>query len=141
MVYHHGVGVQITPAEASARDLTVLPPLALPRPRRRRLRGSDAGTASLALKRTSFPHSILAFRQSVLSLSRRECDNFVAMKSSRIGFVGVGRMGANMARRLHEVGHPVVAIYDAKPVTAAQLAQELGAKAVERVSEVSRLST
>ena len=40
------------------------------------------------------------------------------MKSSRIGFVGVGRMGANMARRLHETGHPVVAIHDVNAVTA-----------------------
>jgi len=62
------------------------------------------------------------------------------MKSSRIGFVGVGRMGANMARRLHEIGHPVVAIYDTNAGIAAQLAEELGAKAVEKVSEVSRLS-
>jgi 3-hydroxyisobutyrate dehydrogenase len=62
------------------------------------------------------------------------------MKSSRIGFVGVGRMGANMARRLHEKGHPVVAIYDANAAIAAELAQELGTKAVDKVSEVSRLS-
>ena len=62
------------------------------------------------------------------------------MKSSRIGFVGVGRMGANMARRLHELGHPVVAIYDANTGNAVQLAQELGSKAVEKASEVSRLS-
>ena len=62
------------------------------------------------------------------------------MKSSRIGFVGVGRMGANMARRLHETGHPVVAIYDANAGIAAQLAQELGSKAVEKVSEVTSLS-
>ena len=32
--------------------------------------------------------------------------------SEKIGFVGVGRMGANMARRLKEVGFPVVAVYD-----------------------------
>jgi 3-hydroxyisobutyrate dehydrogenase len=62
------------------------------------------------------------------------------MKSSRIGFVGVGRMGANMARRLHEIGYPVVAIYDANAEIAAKLAQELGSKAVGKVSEVSRLS-
>jgi 3-hydroxyisobutyrate dehydrogenase len=62
------------------------------------------------------------------------------MKSSRIGFVGVGRMGANMARRLHEVGYPVVAIHDLHNENALQLAQELGAQAVEKVSEVSRLS-
>jgi 3-hydroxyisobutyrate dehydrogenase len=62
------------------------------------------------------------------------------MKSSRIGFVGVGRMGANMARRLHEIGYPVVAIYDANAEIAEKLAQELGSKAVGKVSEVSRLS-
>jgi 3-hydroxyisobutyrate dehydrogenase len=62
------------------------------------------------------------------------------MKSSRIGFVGVGRMGANMARRLHELGHPISAIYDTNAENAARLAQELGTKAVEKVSEVSRLS-
>src|SRR5271165_2324398 len=62
------------------------------------------------------------------------------MKSSRIGFVGVGRMGANMARRLHETGHPVAAIYDANAGIASQLARELGSQAVEKVSEVTRLS-
>jgi 3-hydroxyisobutyrate dehydrogenase len=62
------------------------------------------------------------------------------MKSSRIGFVGVGRMGANMARRLHELGHPIVAIYDTNTGNAAQLAQELGTKAVQKVSEVTGLS-
>ncbi len=49
-------------------------------------------------------------------------------------------MGANMARRLHEVGYLVTAIYDASAENAAQLAQELGVKAVEKVSEVSRLA-
>src|SRR5580658_7994219 len=62
------------------------------------------------------------------------------MKSSRIGFVGVGRMGANMARRLHEMGYSVVAIFDANAAIAMQLAQELGSKAVEKLSDVSRLS-
>ncbi len=62
------------------------------------------------------------------------------MKSSRIGFVGVGRMGANMARRLHEMGHAVVAIYDANAASAVQLAQELGAKSVEKISDVSAYS-
>jgi 3-hydroxyisobutyrate dehydrogenase len=62
------------------------------------------------------------------------------MKSSRIGFVGIGRMGANMARRLHEVGHPVVAIYDANAENAAQLSQELGTEAAGKLSDVSRLS-
>jgi len=30
--------------------------------------------------------------------------------AERIGFVGVGRMGGNMARRLKEVGYPVAAV-------------------------------
>jgi 3-hydroxyisobutyrate dehydrogenase len=32
--------------------------------------------------------------------------------SQRVGFVGVGRMGANMARRLKDVGTTVSAVYD-----------------------------
>jgi 3-hydroxyisobutyrate dehydrogenase len=62
------------------------------------------------------------------------------MKSSRIGFVGVGRMGANMARRLHELGHPVVAICDTNAASASQLAQELGSKPAEKPADVTALS-
>jgi len=62
------------------------------------------------------------------------------MKSSRIGFVGVGRMGANMARRLQELGYQVVAIYDANRENAAQIGQELSAEAVDKISDVSRRS-
>jgi 3-hydroxyisobutyrate dehydrogenase len=62
------------------------------------------------------------------------------MSLPAIGFVGVGRMGANMARRLKEVGYPIVAVYDARPETAASVAAELEANAAERVSEVSRLA-
>ena len=49
-------------------------------------------------------------------------------------------MGANMARRLHEIGHPIVAVYDTNTGNAAQLAKELGTKAVQKLSEVTRLS-
>jgi 3-hydroxyisobutyrate dehydrogenase len=62
------------------------------------------------------------------------------MSLPSIGFVGVGRMGANMARRLKEVGYRIVAVYDARPETAASVAAELEANAAERVSEVSRLA-
>jgi 3-hydroxyisobutyrate dehydrogenase len=62
------------------------------------------------------------------------------MSLPAIGFVGVGRMGANMARRLKEVGYPIVAVYDARPETAAGVAAELEATAAERVSEVSWLA-
>jgi 3-hydroxyisobutyrate dehydrogenase len=62
------------------------------------------------------------------------------MSLPAIGFVGVGRMGANMARRLRDVGYPIVAVYDTNRATAENLATELEARAPERVSEVSRLA-
>jgi 3-hydroxyisobutyrate dehydrogenase len=62
------------------------------------------------------------------------------MKSTKIGFVGVGRMGANMARRLKEVGYPVVAVFDSHQEIAIELAKELGCDAVSKVSRVSELS-
>lgn len=37
----------------------------------------------------------------------------------RMGFVGVGRMGANMARRLKNVGGLVTAVYEVNPQRAA----------------------
>jgi 3-hydroxyisobutyrate dehydrogenase len=57
--------------------------------------------------------------------------------SPKIGFVGVGRMGANMARRLSDVGYPVVAVYDANPAAAAALATELHAEACGTLVQVS----
>ena len=62
------------------------------------------------------------------------------MKSTKIGFVGVGRMGANMARRLKEVGYPVVAVFDSHQDIAVELAKELGCDAVGKVSRVSELA-
>ncbi len=58
----------------------------------------------------------------------------------RVGFVGVGRMGANMARRLNEVGYPVVAVYDVRPDAARELAAELGAEASSSLARVTDLS-
>src|SRR3984885_4849792 len=62
------------------------------------------------------------------------------MKSTKIGFVGVGRMGANMARRLKDVGYPVAAVFDSHQEIAIELAKELGCDAVGKVSRVSELS-
>ena len=56
---------------------------------------------------------------------------------ARIGFVGVGRMGANMARRLKEVGYPVTAIYDVNAPAAETLAKELGCVASKKLAEVT----
>jgi 3-hydroxyisobutyrate dehydrogenase len=58
----------------------------------------------------------------------------------KIGFVGVGRMGANMARRLKEQGYPVVAVYDINAEAARALAQELGAEACTELKQVTHLS-
>ena len=60
--------------------------------------------------------------------------------TEKIGFVGVGRMGANMARRLKEVGFPVAAVYDVRAESAKTLAQEIGAEACNRLARVTELS-
>ena len=57
--------------------------------------------------------------------------------SKSIAFVGVGRMGANMARRLKSQGFPVTAVYDAYRVGAESLAQEIGAKAPATLAEIT----
>jgi 3-hydroxyisobutyrate dehydrogenase len=58
----------------------------------------------------------------------------------RVGFVGVGRMGANMARRLKDVGYLVTAVYDARPETARELAAELGSEAPATLAGVTALA-
>src|SRR5712692_3893854 len=57
-----------------------------------------------------------------------------------IGFVGVGRMGANMARRLKDrsaSGGHVTAVYDTNRGCATSLAAELGCAACQDLSEVT----
>jgi 3-hydroxyisobutyrate dehydrogenase len=44
----------------------------------------------------------------------------------KIGFIGVGRMGANMARRLKDKGYEISAVYDVRRDAAIALAGELG---------------
>ena len=58
----------------------------------------------------------------------------------KIGFVGVGRMGANMARRLHECGFTIAAVYDTHSPSAATLAAELGCVAATELKNVTALS-
>ena len=58
----------------------------------------------------------------------------------RIGVVGVGRMGANMARRLKECGYPITAVYDVNRGTAQSLATEIGAEASASLARVTELS-
>lgn len=58
----------------------------------------------------------------------------------RIGFVGVGRMGANMARRLKETGYTVSAIHDVRNDIAQNLATEIGAEVCGNLARVTQLA-
>ncbi|MEO1833646.1 MAG: NAD(P)-dependent oxidoreductase [Akkermansiaceae bacterium] len=57
---------------------------------------------------------------------------------SKVAFVGVGRMGANMARHLQlDCGHDVTAVFDVNKTASAEIAAELGAKDCGALSEVT----
>jgi 3-hydroxyisobutyrate dehydrogenase len=60
--------------------------------------------------------------------------------AEKIGFVGVGRMGANMARRLKETGFEIAAVYDVNTAAAQALAQELSCQAADQLKQVTKLS-
>jgi len=60
--------------------------------------------------------------------------------TERIGFVGVGRMGANMARRLKDCGYTVSAVFDVNTPAATQLAAELGCAAADTLQAVTAQS-
>ncbi len=59
---------------------------------------------------------------------------------TRIGVVGVGRMGANMALRLRDVGYSIARVYDARSETANEVASELRVPAAATLAEVARNS-
>jgi 3-hydroxyisobutyrate dehydrogenase len=58
----------------------------------------------------------------------------------KIGFVGVGRMGANMARRLRDSGYTISGVHDTNTSAAQALAQELGCPAFTDLKELTRAS-
>ena len=58
----------------------------------------------------------------------------------KIGFVGLGRMGAAMARRLNETGYSIAAIYDRDSTRAAGLAAEIGAEPSVSLARVTAAS-
>jgi 3-hydroxyisobutyrate dehydrogenase len=60
---------------------------------------------------------------------------------SKIGFVGVGRMGANMARRLKDREETIVAVYDRDQALATGLATELGCEAAASAARVAELAS
>ena len=57
--------------------------------------------------------------------------------AEKIGFVGVGRMGGNMARRLKDCGCAVTAVYDVHAAGAAELAREIGATHATKLADVT----
>jgi 3-hydroxyisobutyrate dehydrogenase len=57
----------------------------------------------------------------------------------KVSFVGVGRMGANMARRLKDQGYQIAGIYDVRTESARDLAAEIGGQACDSLAETARL--
>lgn len=62
------------------------------------------------------------------------------VEQKRIGIVGAGRMGGNIARRLREVGHLVASVHDADAALGDALAEEIGARAAASPKEVADAS-
>ena len=71
-----------------------------------------------------------------LAQTSRTSQHLFFMKKS-LAFVGVGRMGGNMARRLSSQGFPVVAVLDSHRQSAEELASEIGARAVTTLAGVT----
>ena len=61
----------------------------------------------------------------------------MADMAQRIGVVGVGRMGANMARHLRDEGYAVSAVYDVQRELAESLAGELDCQAPKTLAGVT----
>jgi len=59
------------------------------------------------------------------------------MKNKTIGFVGLGRMGGNMARCLNDKGYNVSALFDINDSIAAELAAEIGSTAYGKLADVT----
>lgn len=59
------------------------------------------------------------------------------MNETKIGFVGLGRMGANMARCLADRGYTIGAVYDVRDNISESLAAELGCAAAKSLPEVT----
>ena len=64
----------------------------------------------------------------------------MANSDYKIGVVGVGRMGGNIARHLKDEGFSVVAVYDADTDRAKSLGEEIGAEATDRLARVTELA-
>ncbi|NBB79697.1 MAG: NAD-binding protein [Verrucomicrobia bacterium] len=59
------------------------------------------------------------------------------MREKTIGFVGLGRMGSNMARCLAEKGYQITALFDIDESVSNALANELGSTACRKLADVT----
>ena len=64
----------------------------------------------------------------------------MAQSDYRIGIVGVGRMGANIARRLHDLHYSIIAVYDTDTTRAEDLAKELKCEATPTPARLAGLA-
>ena len=64
----------------------------------------------------------------------------MAANDTTVGIVGVGRMGANIARHLNDEGYAVTAVYDVNSAPAQELAAEIGAQACNTLAQVTGLA-
>ena len=64
----------------------------------------------------------------------------MSTKEKRIGFVGLGRMGANMARNLKDKGYQVSSVFDINQEIASSLANELGSQHAQSLADVTAQS-
>ncbi len=55
----------------------------------------------------------------------------------KVGFIGLGQMGAHMARNLAKAGHDV-AVYDVRPEAAAKLAETPGIRAASSIADAAK---
>jgi len=64
----------------------------------------------------------------------------VISRDSRIGIVGVGRMGANMAHRLKDCGYPITGVYDVVPQVAQAVSEALQCPRVSSLAALTAAS-
>ena len=64
----------------------------------------------------------------------------MANSDYKIGVVGVGRMGGNIARHLKDEGFSVVAVYDVAADRASALGEEIGTEVTNRLARVTELA-
>src|SRR5579884_779818 len=60
--------------------------------------------------------------------------------SDRIGIVGTGRMGSNIARHLKDEGYTIAALYDVHPQAAQATARDTGGEVCTQLARVTELS-